>query len=243
MEENKGIALVTGGAGGIGEACSRALHESGFKVGIHYNRSAEPAEKLAQELPGSFIIQGDISTVEGIDAIYDVLKKEHGGNLAVLVNNAGIAMDNPIFNATLDEFEKCVNTNMRSAWYLTKRLSRLMIRKKTGRIINITSVVGLAGNPTQSIYGMTKAAVDNFTKTAAREFAPYGILINSVAPGYIATSMTEKLSPELLEEVYKQIPMGRMGTPAEVAEMVQFLATRGGYCTGAIFQVNGGLYA
>jgi 3-oxoacyl-[acyl-carrier protein] reductase len=159
------------------------------------------------------------------------------------VNNAGVAMDNPIFNATLEEFDATVNTNLRSTWYLTKRLSRLMIRKKAGRIINITSVVGLAGNPTQSIYGMTKAALDNFTKTAAKEFASYGILVNSVAPGYIGTSMTEKLSDELREEIHNMIPLGRMGKPEEVAEMVEFLASKGSYCTGSIFQVNGGIYA
>ncbi len=243
MEAKKGIALVTGGSGGIGAACCRSLHKAGFTVGIHYNSNREPAEKLQKELPGSFIIQGDMSTIEGIDSIYETLKQEHESNLAVLVNNAGIALDNPIFNATLEEFESTIDTNLRSTWYLTKRLVRFMIRKKSGRIINITSVVGLAGNPTQSSYGMTKAAIDNFTKTAAREFAPYGILINSVAPGYIRTSMTEKLSDDLQGEVVKQIPLGRMGTPEEVADLVEYLASRGSYCTGAIFQINGGLYA
>ena len=242
MEESRGIALVTGGAGGIGGACSRALHHAGFKVAIHYNSSREPAEKLAAELPGSFPIQGDISTIEGADRIYEVLKKEHGGNLDVLVNNAGIALDNPIFNATVEEFEKTINTNLRSAWYLTKRLSRFMIRKKKGRVINISSVVGAVGNPTQSIYGMTKAAMDNFTKTAAKEFADYGILVNSVSPGYIRTAMTEKLSEELTSEVVKLIPLGRMGTPEDIAEMVEFLAVKGSYCTGGIFYVNGGMY-
>lgn len=117
-----------------------------------------------------------------------------------------------------------------------------MIRKKSGRIINISSVVGIVGNPTQSVYGMTKAAMDNFTRTAAREFASYGILVNSVAPGYIKTSMTEKLSEDLTNEVIKMIPLGRMGAPEDVAEMVQFLATSGSYCTGAVFHVNGGIY-
>lgn len=242
MEENKGIALVTGGAGGIGEAICRALHHAGFTVAIHYNRSKEPAEKLASELPGSFILQGDISTVEGIDSMVDVLKKEHAGNVSVLVNNAGLALDNPVFSATLDEFDKTISTNMRSTWYLTKRISRFMIRKKAGRIINVTSVVGVVGNPTQSLYGMTKAAIDNFTKTAAKEFADYGILVNSVAPGYIKTSMTEKLSEDLTQEVVRMIPLGRMGEPVEVADMVEFLATRCSYCTGSIFHVNGGLY-
>ncbi len=242
MDETKGIALVTGGSGGIGAAICRSLSDAGYQVAIHCNRSREPAEKLSAELPGSFVVQSDISTVEGIDAIYDLLKKDYNSNVPVLVNNAGIAMDNPIFSATLDEFESCINTNLRSSWYLTKRIARFMIRKRFGRIINISSVVGIVGNPTQSVYGMTKAAMDNFTRTAAREFASYGILVNSVAPGYIQTSMTDKISDELTAEILKMIPLERMGKPEEVADMVRFLVEKGSYSTGAVFHVNGGLY-
>lgn len=238
----KGIALVTGGSGGIGAACCRKLAEAGFQVAIHYNRGREAAEKLAAELDTAFVLQGDLSTIEGMDGIYNTLKKDHGGDLAVLVNNAGIAQDNPLFSAGLDEFDAMVSTNMKSVWYLTKRLSRLMIRKKTGRIINISSVVGSMGNPTQSIYGMTKAAIDNFTKTIARELADYGILVNAVAPGFVKTAMTEKISPELLEPMLRMVPLGRMGEPDEVAELVLFLAEKGGYCTGSVFHINGGMY-
>ena len=242
MTEEKGIALVTGGSGGIGEACCRALSSSGFQVAIHYNSNKDRAEKLASELPGSFALQSDLSTTEGADEIYNVLKKEHGGNLAVLVNNAGIALDNPLFSASLDEFDRTVNTNLRSVWFLTKRLSRLMIRKKTGRIINMSSVVGSTGNPTQSVYGMTKAAMDNLTKTLAKELAEHGILVNSVAPGFIQTAMTDDLSGEIKETLLRAVPLGRMGKPEEVAEVVQFLATSGAYCTGAVFHVNGGMH-
>jgi len=242
MSEEKAIALVTGGSGGIGAACCRALGQSGFKVGIHYNRGKELAEALSAEIPGSFLIQADISTVEGMDSIYDVLKKEHGGNIKILVNNAGVAIDNPIFSASLDEFQKTMDINLRSTWYLSKRLARFMIRKKTGRIINISSVVGSAGNAAQSVYGMSKAAIDNFTKAASKEFAQYGILVNSVAPGFIKTSMTETIPEEFADIFMRQIPMGRMGTPEEVAEVVQFLAVSASYCTGAIFHVNGGMY-
>ena len=242
MSDDKGIALVTGGSGGIGAACCRALGESGFKVGIHFNRGQEQAEKLSSEIPGSFLIQADISSVEGMDSIYDILKKDHGGNIEVLVNNAGVALDNPIFSATLDEFQKTMDINLRSTWYLTKRLARFMIRKKKGRIINISSVVGSAGNAAQSVYGMSKAAINNFTKSASKEFAQYGILVNSVAPGFIKTSMTDTIPEEFAEVFMKAIPLERMGTPEEVAEMVQFLAVKGSYCTGAVFHVNGGMY-
>jgi 3-oxoacyl-[acyl-carrier protein] reductase len=188
------------------------------------------------------LIKADISTIEGMDQIYDMIKREHGGSLYVLVNNAGVAIDNPIFNASIEEFEKTVNINLRSAWYLTKRLSRFMIRQRAGRIINISSVVGCAGNVAQSIYGMTKAAMNNLTMTASKEFAQYGILVNAVAPGFIRTSMTEKIPEEFAEVFMKQIPLGRMGNPEEVGEVVQFLATSANYCTGSIFHVNGGMY-
>jgi len=241
-ESEQKIALVTGGSGGIGAACCTALGAAGFKVGIHFNSGRERAEALSATIPGSFLVQADIATIEGLDQIYDVLKKDHGGKLAVLVNNAGVALDNPIFNATLEEFQRTIDINLRSTWYLTKRLSRFMIRQKSGRIINISSVVGSAGNEAQSVYGMTKAAINNLTMTAAKEFAQYGILVNSVSPGFIQTSMTEKIPEEFAEVFMRQIPLGRMGKAEEVAEMVQFLATSGNYCTGAIFHVNGGMY-
>lgn len=237
----KKIALVTGGGKGIGKACCEALHKAGFIVGIHYNSSANDANVLAEQLPGSFLVQGDLSTIQGCDAVYDAIK-ERKEPLYVLVNNAGWVKDNPIFSASLDEFEKTVNLNMRGTWYLTKRLSRFMIRNKAGRIINISSVIGSVGNPTQSIYGMTKAAIDNFTKVAAWEFAQHGILVNSVAPGFIGTDMTKDLASELQTKILEKIPLQRMGTPEEVAEVVQFLATSGSYITGTVIHVNGGMY-
>lgn len=241
MSEEK-IALVTGGGTGIGKACCKALADAGFKVGIHYNSSEGPAKALAEEIGNAFIVQGDVGTVEGIDRVYDVIKGDHGGRLDVLVNNAGIALDNPIFSASLDEFEKTINVNMRGSWYMLKRLARFMIRKKQGRIINISSVIGSVPNPAQSIYGMTKAAIDSLTKTAALELAPYNILVNSVAPGFIQTSMTDQIPEDFQTEIMKKIPLGRMGSPEEVGEVVAFLATSGSYISGSIIHVNGGMY-
>ncbi len=150
--------------------------------------------------------------------------------------------DAPLFTAKLEDFDRVVHTNMRATWYLTKRLGRLMMRNRRGRIINISSVVGSTGNAGQTVYGMTKAAIDNFTKSAAIEFAPFGILVNSVAPGFIQTRMTEALSAEIQQAILSHVPLGRMGTPDEVAQLVRFLALEGTYCTGAVFHVNGGMY-
>jgi len=241
MAESK-IALVTGASRGLGAAMAVALGKAGFKVGIHYNANSASAEKVAAQIENSFLVGADLSTLEGADAIYDVLKKDHGGQIDVLVNNAGIALDNPLFKASPEEFEKTVNVNMRSAWYLTKRLSRFMIRQKSGRVINISSVVGSMGNPTQSIYGMTKAAIENFTKTAAMELAEYNILVNAVAPGFIQSDMTDHIPAEFQEKILSRIPLGRMGNPEEIAEVVVFLATSGTYMTGTTVAVNGGLY-
>jgi len=237
---NKPIALVTGGATGIGAACCRLLSEAGFAVGIHYNSSATAAQELSSQLPDSFTIGADVSTEEGVETLFEAIKARDG--LAVLVNNAGMAIDAPLFSAKLEDFDKVVSTNMRSAWYLTKRLTRLMIRKKAGRVINISSVVGSSGNPTQTVYGMTKAAIDNFTKTAAMELAGYNILVNAVAPGFVETRMTSDLSPEIKAGILGRIPLGRMGTPEEIAKVVCFLATEGSYITGTTIHVNGGMY-
>ena len=236
------LALVTGGGTGIGAACCRALDKAGFKVGVHYNSSKGPAEEVASSLSNAFLVQADISTLEGCDAIYDIIKKDHGGAIDVLVNNAGVAIDNPIFSASAEEFQTTVDVNMRSTWYLTKRLARFMIRKKAGRVINMSSIIGTMPNPTQSIYGMTKAAIDSFTKTAALELAQYNILVNSVAPGFIATDMTKKIPDELQEAILSKIPLSRMGSPDEIGEVVSFLATSGSYITGSIIHVNGGMY-
>ncbi len=239
-KHERGIALVTGGAGGIGSACCRKLADAGFCVGIHYNQSLKPAKALMEELGNAFTIQADLSTQRGIDHIYEEIKSR--GGLEVLVNNAGITIDAPLFSTKIQDWDRVVATNMKSTWYLTKRLARLMITHRRGRIINISSVVGSIGNPTQSIYGMTKAAIDNFTKTTAIELAEYNILVNSVAPGFIKTKMTESLPEQFKLEILNRVPLKRMGSPEEVAEVVRFLAVEGTYCTGAIFHVNGGVY-
>ncbi len=235
-------ALITGASGGIGSACSKALAENGFRVILHYNHSKQKVEEIMDNFENVHLVQADLSNLDDIDKIHDFIRKELGLGLDVLVNNAGIALDNPIFSATVEEFEKTIQVNLRSTWYLTKKLSRLMIRQNGGRIINISSIIGSIGNPAQSLYGMTKAAINNFTKTIALELAGHNILVNSVAPGFIDTEMTRNIKEENKAELLKKIPLKRMGKPEEVAEVVLFLATSGNYCSGSVFHVNGGLY-
>lgn len=236
----RGLALVTGGARGIGAATSRSLARDGFQVAIHYNHSREAAEALAAELPEAFTIGADVSDTDALDALVAELKPH--GPVEVLVNNAGATADAPFLTAKLDDLERIYRTNLRATWYLTKRLARSMVKKRRGRVINISSVVGSTGNPGQSIYGMTKAAIDNLTRTLALELSPYGILVNAIAPGFIATRMTESLPAETQRQILARIPLGRMGRPEEVARLVRYLATEDSYCTGTVFHINGGMY-
>lgn len=240
----RGMALVTGGSGGIGAACCRALAMRGFTVAVHYHRNAAAAQELVQSLGAErphFALSGNLSTLEGCDEIYKALKARKE-SLEVLVNNAGLAVDNPVFSATPEDLDHTWNLNVRGTWYLSKRLVRLMIRTGRGSIINISSVVGSTGNPAQSVYGMTKAAIDNFTRTAAMEFAGHGIRVNAVAPGFIDTDMTAALGDDVQQKILERIPLGRMGSPEEVADAVAFLAAGASYMTGTVMHVNGGLY-
>lgn len=236
----KKIALITGAAGGIGEAIARELHHSGCVVLIHYRSNEENAKKLANELVGSILIKADLSLESEIDNLVEQAKQS--GGVDILVNNAGMTADAPFLSTKEEDFEKVFNVNLKSSFFLTKKLIRQMIRKKGGRIINISSVIGVSGNPGQSVYGMTKASIINLTKTLSFELAPYNILVNAVAPGFIDTAMTEKLSKEVVGKIYEKIPLQRMGKPEDVAKMVRFLALEGDYCTGSTFHVNGGMY-
>jgi 3-oxoacyl-[acyl-carrier protein] reductase len=238
---SRGIALVTGGATGIGAACSRALAGAGFRVAIHYRSSRNAALALAEAIEGALTFQADLATEEGVE----LLAKSVGDlkqPVDVLVNNAGCTVDSPLFFARPQDLDQVFALNVRGTWLLTKRIARQMQRQNHGRIINISSVVGAAGNACQSVYGVTKAALDNLSKTLAMELAPFGILVNSVAPGFIDTALTRRLPEEVKEALLSRIPLRRMGRPEEVAEVVEFLATRGGYVTGTVIHVNGGIY-
>ncbi len=235
------VALVTGGGTGIGAACCRQLAAEGFRVGIHYRSSEEKAKKLAAELDGAFTIKADLMDSETLDSLVKELK-EVAGRVDVLVNNAGYNINAPMLAMKLDEYD-AVASVARGTWYLTKLvLRRFMLRKGTGRIINISSVVGHTGNPGQIPYTMVKAGLDAFTKSLAQELAGRDILVNAVAPGFIDTEMTEELPEEVKEAILSKIPMGRTGNADEIADVVAFLATRGSYVNGSVLHVNGGMY-
>jgi 3-oxoacyl-[acyl-carrier protein] reductase len=235
------VAIVTGGGTGIGAACCRALAKEEFRVGIHYRRSAEGAKAVLREIGNGFLIQADLADIEQVETMAGGLK-ESAGRVDVLVNNAGASINADILTMKAEQFDE-QRSLTRGIWFLTKRIIRLyMLRKGTGRIINITSVVGHTGNPGQIPYTMEKAALDAFTKSLARELSGRNILVNSVAPGFIGTAMTEDLPAEVKERILAGIPMGRTGTPEEVADVVAFLATRGSYINGTVIHVNGGLY-
>ena len=235
------IALVTGAARGIGAACARALAAEGFRVAIHYNGSADAAAKLASELPDAFALRADLADPAAIDALLDALA-ERAGRVDVLVNNAGLTRNAPTPVMKLDDYD-AVAALSRGTWYLTKLvLRKFMMKQKAGRIIQISSVVGHIGNRGQSPYTMAKAGLDALTRSLAVELGDRNILVNSVAPGFIETDMTDALPEQAKEQILSRIPLARMGTPEEVAEVVAFLATRGGYIQGSVIHVNGGLY-
>lgn len=235
------VALVTGGATGIGAACCRKLAAEGFRVGVHYRGSVEKAQKLLAELPDSFGVRADLADTTAIDGMIKELK-ETAGRVDVLVNNAGININAPMLAMNLAQYD-AVTAMARSTWYLSKLiLRRFMLRQGSGRIVNISSVVGHTGNPGQVPYTMVKAALDAFTKSLAQELAGRDILVNSVAPGFIETEMTDDLPDEVKQGILARIPQGRMGTAAEVADVVAFLATSATYINGTVVHVNGGMY-
>ncbi len=235
------VALVTGGGTGIGAACCRQLAKEGFRVGIHYRSSEEKAIKLSAELENSFTIKADLMESETLDALIKELK-EVAGRVDVLVNNAGYNVNAPILAMNLEQYDSIASI-ARGTWYLTKLvLRRFMLRKGTGRIINISSVVGHTGNAGQIPYTMVKAGLDAFTKSLAQELTGRDILVNAIAPGFIDTEMTEELPEEIQAAILAKIPQGRMGKADEIADVVGFLATRGSYINGSVLHVNGGMY-
>jgi len=239
MSERK-VAVVTGGATGIGRAVCRALAAKGFRVGVVYNSSEAKAREVAEGLDGAFVAKADLSDPAQVEALVKELQ-ETAGRVDVLVNNAGFNRDAPIFTMKLDDYD-AVTGVARGTWYLTKLVLRRFMLRTGGRLVNISSVVGHTGNAGQIPYTMAKAGLDAMTLSLAQELRGRDILVNSVAPGFIDTDMTAALPDEVKARILERIPLGRMGRPEEVAEVVAFLATEGGYITGSVIHVNGGMY-
>ena len=240
------VALVTGASRGIGRAIALDLARKGADVVVNYAGNAALAEEVVgmiQEMDRkSMAIQADVANREQVEAMIATTIKEFGA-LHILVNNAGITRDQLILRMKEEDWDRVLDTNLKGAFHTIKAVTRQMMKQREGRIINISSVVGVAGNAGQINNSASKAGLIGLTKTAARELAARNITVNAVAPGYIESDMTDQLSDEIKNELFKQIPLGRLGKPEDVSALVTFLASdAASYITGQVFHVNGGMY-
>ena len=236
------VCLVTGGARGIGQAIAHTLARAGCTVAVIDVDEAE-AGQSASELVGDGHrgYRGDVTDLEGIRDVVARLEDELGP-VDILVNNAGITRDNLLLRMSEDEWDQVLAVNLKGAFNTTKAVARGMMKRRTGCVVNIASVIGLMGNAGQANYGASKAGLIGFTKSVAREFASRGVRCNAVAPGFIQTAMTESLKPEVVEGLKSQIPLGTLGDPEDVAEVVRFLAGPSArYITGQVIAVDGGM--
>lgn len=237
------VAIVTGASRGIGRAIALALAAAGAKVVVNYARSSTAAEEVVQEIATAggeaIALQADVSQAAEVDSLIQQTIEKFG-RLDVLVNNAGITRDTLLLRMKPEDWQAVIDLNLTGVFLCTRAASKLMLKQRSGRIINIASVAGQMGNPGQANYSAAKAGVIGFTKTIAKELASRGITANAVAPGFIETDMTSDLKAD---EILKFIPLGRYGKPEEVAGMVRFLAAdpAATYITGQVFNVDGGM--
>ncbi|RKN86559.1 3-oxoacyl-[acyl-carrier-protein] reductase [Paenibacillus ginsengarvi] len=245
MLEGK-VAIVTGASRGIGRAIALGLAEAGANVVVNYAGSEQAAEEVVRLIEGmgreAFKAKADVASAEQVD---ELVKQtiDRFGKVDILVNNAGITRDNLIMRMKEDEFDQVINTNLKGVFNCIKAVTRPMMKQRYGKIINISSVVGVLGNAGQANYVAAKAGVIGLTKSAARELASRNITVNAVAPGFIETEMTDKLAEELRGQMLQQIPLARFGQPEEIARIVRFLASDdSAYMTGQTIHVDGGMY-
>ena len=237
------IALVTGASRGIGRAVALALAEAGAEVVVNYSSSPDAADAVVSEIQESggqaYALQANVADEEAVNGLIKTVI-ERSGKIDILVNNAGITRDGLLMRMKTEDWQAVINLNLSGVFLCTRAVTRPMLKQKSGRIINITSVVGLMGNAGQSNYAAAKAGVVGFTKSTAKEMASRGITVNAVAPGFIATDMTKDLDAE---GILAAIPLGRFGTPEQVAGAVRFLAAdpAAAYITGQVLQVDGGM--
>lgn len=242
MTESGKVALVTGASRGIGAACAAALSQAGFRVAIHYRGSEEKAKALSESLPGSMCFKADLSIADECQNLVKIVSSQLGP-IHTLVNNAGMSIDQLLPFAKPEDFDTLISTNLKPVFLLSKFVSKGMIRQKSGRIINIASVVGYTGNGGQSMYAATKGGITAFTKSIAVDLAQFGVLVNCIAPGFIQTDMTEALPDQAKEAAMAKIPLKKFGRPEDIANAVAFLASdHAAYITGSTIHVNGGMY-
>lgn len=244
-QNTRPAALVTGGGRGIGRAICLALAKAGFDVCINYAVSAAAAEQTAEECKAfgvqAMTLQADVTDPAQCQALVETAAKTFG-RLDVLVNNAGVTADKLILRMQEEDFDKVINANLKGAFFCCKTACKLMMRQRYGRIINISSVVGLHGNAGQSNYAASKAGLIGLTKSLAKEFAARGVTVNAVAPGFIETDMTAAMSDAAKEAALTAVPAGKIGHAEDVANAVAFLASaEAGYITGQVLCVDGGM--
>ena len=244
MEENKTV-LVTGGSRGIGKEIALKFAKQGYDVIINYVSDKTDTEELKKELEANggkaLIVKADVTNPEQIENLVKTAI-ETFGKIDVLINNAGITKDNLLMRMSEEEFDKVIEVNLKGTYLMTKAVTKYMMKKRQGSIINLSSVVGVTGNAGQCNYAASKAGIIGFTKSVAKELASRNIRANAIAPGFIATDMTDVLSDEIKETIQEQIPLKRMGNAKEVAELAYFLGSeQSSYITGQVIHVDGGM--
>jgi len=239
--------LVTGASRGIGAVVACRLAEAGARVGVNYHASPDAATVIVDNISRAggeaFLVGGDVSQEEKAQSVIKQVV-EHFGSIDLLVNNAGINKDQLLIRMKPEDFDSVINVNLRGAFLCTKYAMTHMIRQRSGRVVNMSSVVGLSGNPGQANYAAAKAGLVGLTKAVAREVASRNVTVNALAPGYITTAMVDELSEDTQAKILANIPMGRFGTPEDVAEAVIFLCSDGAsYITGQVLTIDGGMIA
>lgn len=242
----KRVVVVTGASRGIGRAIAVALSEPGVDMIVNYNSSPKAAEETAEAVgargAAPHLFQFNVADADSVKESFQAILKTHG-RIDVLVNNAGITRDNLLALMKLEEWDEVLNTNLRGAFLCSQAVFKPMMRQRSGRIINVTSVVGIIGNSGQCNYAAAKAGIIGLTRSLARELASRNVTVNAVAPGFIETDMTRKLPQSALDALLGQIPAGKHGTPEDVAAAVRFLASgEASYITGQVIHVNGGMF-
>lgn len=245
MEQVNKVALVTGSAKGIGKAVALAFARAGYDIVINYNGSKEAALSVQQEIEGlnqkAIVVQADVSDEEQVKAMVDATMEAYG-RIDVLVNNSGINKDGLMMRMSAEDFSKVIKVNLEGSFNCIKQVSRIMVRQRSGSIINMSSVVGIIGNAGQANYAASKAGLIGLTKSAARELALRHIRVNAIAPGFIDTDMTQKLAQKNKDRMLEQIPLKTFGKPEDVANVCVALASDSfSYVTGQVIHVDGGM--
>lgn len=238
-------AIVTGGSRGIGKAIALKLAEKGANIVVNYTSNSNMAEETVNEIKNmgreALAIKADVSNPDDVKNLVKEVEKSFS-SIDILVNNAGITRDTLLIRMKDDDWDKVMNVNLKGTFLCTKLVGKKMMKQRSGRIVNITSVVGIIGNAGQANYSASKAGVIGFTKSTAKELSSRGINVNAVAPGFIQTEMTEKLSEEVVDNYAKNIPLGKLGKPEDVANVVAFLCSQeSAYLTGQVINVDGGM--